>query len=93
MNCNQATSPLLVSPPLTERIAGDVLDALRSAALAFAALWQRRSPSQPRERAYDSIAHLNEYALKDIGAPDWLVARAAERREAQHLTWIELEAR
>jgi hypothetical protein len=92
MNCNQATSPVLV-PPLTERVAADVLDALHSAAVAVARLWQRPNASQLGERAFDSIAHLNEYALKDIGAPDWLVARAAERREAQHLRWIELEAR
>ena len=92
MNCNQATSPLVVSAPLTERVAADVLDALHSAALAVAGLWKKNAA--PRgEHAFDSIAHLNEYTLKDIGAPDWLVARAAERRDAQHLRWIELEVR
>ena len=93
MNCNEATSTLLVSRPITERVVADVLDGLRAAATAFAALWERRNASQRDERVYGSIAELNEYALKDIGAPDWLVARAAERRETQHLRWIELDVR
>ena len=93
MNCNQATHPVLLSQPLTERVAGDVLDALRSAALAVAALWTRPHASQRGDRAFDSIADLNESTLKDIGAPDWLVARAAERREMQRLRWIELAGR
>ena len=38
--------------------------------------------------AADSIAHLDVHALKDIGAPGWLIARASERRDTEHLRWL-----
>ena len=44
-------------------------------------------------RELDGLAHLNVHVLKDIGAPHWLVAQAAERREAQQLRWVELDVR
>ena len=94
MNCNEATSPLLVSRPLTERIVGEVFDALRSAT-ARASPVSGTSVASPRvdERAFESIANLDEHTLKDIGAPHWLVARAADERDARHLRWIEFEVR
>ena len=93
MNCEQATPQIPLSRPLTETIVDESLEALRAAALALTSLWARRAASSAEERTYDSIAELNEQTLKDIGAPDWLVARATERREAQHLRWIEFEIR
>lgn len=93
MNCNEATSSALVSRPLTERIVAEIFDALRSSELAFAGLWKRRSVPPTDARSFDALAHLNEHTLKDIGAPHWLVARAAEEREARHLRWIEFDVR
>jgi len=93
MNCNEATSPLSVSPPLTERIVGEVFDALRFAQLALAGFWKDRGVAAADDRAFESIANLDEHTLKDIGAPHWLVARAADERDARHLRWIEFEAR
>jgi len=93
MNCNEATSPLLVSRPLTERIVGEVFDALRSAALAVASFSKQRSAVPLDNRAFESIADLDEHTLKDIGAPHWLVAHAADERDARHLRWIEFEVR
>ena len=93
MNCNEATSPLSVSPPLTQRIVGEVFDGLRAAQLAVAGVWKRRGGAPVDDRAFVSIANLDEHTLKDIGAPDWLIARAAERREAQQLRWIEHDVR
>ncbi len=93
MNCNEATSPLLVSRPLTERIVGEIFDALRFAQLAFAGFWKHRSVAAADDRAFESIANLDEHTLKDIGAPHWLVARAADERDARHLRWIEFEVR
>jgi len=40
-----------------------------------------------------AIAHLDVHALKDIGAPHWLVASAAERRDREHLSWLGLAHR
>jgi hypothetical protein len=93
MNANEATSPLPISQPLTERIVTEVFAALRSAELAIANLWKHDENPSVDPRAFDAIEHLNERTLKDIGAPSWLVARAAERREAQQLRWIELDVR
>jgi len=93
MNCNEATSPLSVSRPLTERIVGEIFDALRFAQLAVAGFWKHRGVAVADDRAFESIANLDEHTLKDIGAPHWLVARAADERDARHLRWIEFEAR
>ena len=93
MNCNEATSPLSVSPPLTQRIVGEVFDGLRAAQLAVAGVWKRHVGAPVDDRAFESIANLDEHTLKDIGAPNWLVARAAEERDARHLRWIGFEVR
>jgi len=90
MNANEVASRLPASQPLTEQIVAEVLAGLRSAALAVAGFWKHDERPSVDPRAFDSIEHLNERTLKDIGAPHWLVARAAERREAQRLRWIEL---
>jgi hypothetical protein len=94
MNCNEAASPVSVSPPLTERIVGEVFDALRSAQLAVAGFLKYRDVAPvDDDRAFESIANLDEHTLKDIGAPHWLVARAADERGARRLRWIEFEVR
>ena len=93
MTIDQAATRPSVSQPLLESVVGEVLTALRTAEQAFASLWGRARVSSNDERAYESIADLNEHALKDIGAPHWLIARAAERRAAQHARWIEYDVR
>ena len=93
MNANELASRMPIAQPLTERIVTEVFAALRSAELAVAGLWRRGDGPLVDPRAFDSIAHLNEHTLKDIGAPQWLVAQAAERRETQALRWIELDVR
>jgi len=93
MSANEVASPMPVSPPLTERIVTEVFAALRSVELAIAGFWMNDEDAPLGPHAFDSIEHLNEHTLKDIGAPHWLVARAAERREAQRLRWIELDVR
>ena len=63
---------------------------------AFDAAWGLgRDPGKfaDERRIADSIAHLNAHVLKDIGAPHWLVARAASRRDEQSLRWTEIEMR
>jgi uncharacterized protein YjiS (DUF1127 family) len=44
-------------------------------------------------RSVEGVAHLDLHLLKDIGAPHWLVTRAAERHGAEHLRWLGLEHR
>ncbi len=61
--------------------------------VAMTDLWRRRRVQRDERRAFDSIAHLDEHVLKDIGAPHWLVADAAERGDVQHRQWVESEFR
>ena len=44
-------------------------------------------------RELDGLAHLNVHVLKDIGAPNWLVANAAGERDREHLRWLGFENR
>ena len=44
-------------------------------------------------RELDGLAHLNVHVLKDIGAPNWLVANAAGERDREHLRWLGFEDR
>jgi len=92
MNCDQAASSLSLPRPLTERVVGEVFDALRAAQNAVAGLWKPRIAAVDKHR-FESIADLDEHTLKDIGAPHWLVAQAADERETRHLRWIEFEVR
>ena len=44
-------------------------------------------------RMLDRLAGLNVHVLKDIGAPHWMVARAAGEADREHLRWVGLEHR
>jgi len=93
MNANEAASPPPISQPLTVRIVTEVFAALRSVELAIAGFWTHDEAPSVDPHAFDSIEHLGERTLKDIGARDKPVRRAAERREAQQLRWIEFDVR
>ena len=93
MNANEVASPLPINPPLTERIVAEVLAALRSVELAIAGFWSHDEARAADAHAFEAIEHLGERTLRDIGAPDWLVARASERREARALRWSEFDVR
>ena len=47
-------------------------------------LWRDHKARRREARAVDAISDMNEYMLRDIGAPDSLIARAAARRTAHH---------
>ena len=36
------------------------------------------------------MTDLDQHTLKDIGAPNWLIAQAAERKDAHHLYLLDL---
>jgi len=67
--------------------------ALRAALDAARTLGRNHDKFADERRVADSIAHLNVHVLKDIGAPHWLIAQAASRRDEQSLTWTEIEMR
>ena len=43
--------------------------------------------------ALDGIADMDQRLLEDIGAPHWLIARAASRADPRYRLRFELEAR
>lgn len=65
------------------------LRAWRRTADAAQALWLAllRAPNELAQRAHrhaewSALSELSEHALKDIGAPDWVVLNAADRSNA-----------
>jgi len=58
-----------------------VADALR----ALGAAWQRHAQRRREQRELAAVAEMNELLLRDIGAPDWMVAEAAGRRESERV--------
>ena len=83
MTCQSPFSNAL-SSPLRGPAAG-VANVFR----AMAALYRDQLERRRQIRAFDGIAEMNEYLLKDIGALDWIISRTA-RIEAPHQTRFEI---
>ncbi|MEO8305641.1 MAG: hypothetical protein ABI724_16125 [Betaproteobacteria bacterium] len=90
MNARQSQTTWYVSTPTARPgvIAGHALITIRD---ALAGAWRRWKERNEERRAFDAIADLGEHMLKDIGAPNSLVANAVERREARRLEWINVD--
>jgi uncharacterized protein YjiS (DUF1127 family) len=56
----------------------------------MAALYRTYLEQRRQKRAFDGIAEMKDYLLKDIGAFDWLISRSAMRIEAPHQTRFEI---
>jgi len=73
-----------VSPPIAFLLRpattlGENLSAIRD---ALRALWHGHAQRRHRARALDSLGGLSDHVLRDIGAPDSIIARAVARRHA-----------
>jgi hypothetical protein len=93
MNCSDVGTLPALDRPLTDRLAAGVDAMLAALRGSWTAGRARIEPLPDRARAYASIAHLSEHMLKDIGAPEWLAAHAAQEREARRFRAIEREFR
>ena len=82
--CCAQTIPL--SRPLHERALDALYDKMRDFRLALKAQAEERS----RQRELQAVADMNELLLKDIGAPEWMIASARARREADQQVLVEL---
>jgi len=74
---------LPLSRSLPERLVHDITDAARPRLSALRAWWQHSVAQWRAERELEAAIEMRESTLNDIGAPDWLRARAAARREAR----------
>jgi hypothetical protein len=90
MNVEFCQSPVPMSHTLTGRFAAATGDAARAALNAFQATWRNHSPLAGQERRFELMADIDEHTLKDIGAPNWLIAQAVERKDAHHLHLLDL---
>jgi hypothetical protein len=66
----------------TERALATFGEWLRATAAGFLARWRDRLARRREAPAFDAIAGMNDYMLKDIGAPSWMISRAALRNES-----------
>jgi hypothetical protein len=58
-----------------------LLQVVGDALVAMATAWDVRLQRRRLEIETRALADMNELLLRDIGAPDWMIAEAAARRE------------
>src|ERR1043165_2594050 len=66
-------STIPLTRPLHDRLfeqLARVFDAMRSA-------WHRRNERRRLERELEGVADMNELLLRDMGAPEWIIAQAS----------------
>ena len=90
MNAHPSQPSVLLSPSLTERVVSEVGKALRAPG-AVLALWRNHRARSRDVRAVDAMTDMNEHMLRDIGAPDRLIAHAVVRRDADHRRLISVQ--
>jgi hypothetical protein len=90
MNAHSSQPSILLSAPLTERVASEVGKALRAAG-ALLVHWRVHRARSRDVRAVDAMTDMNEHMLRDIGAPDRLISHAAARRDADHRQVISVQ--
>jgi uncharacterized protein YjiS (DUF1127 family) len=82
----QPSSSTVLSAPLRGHAAARRVNVFRM----IAALYRTHLERRRQKRAFDGIAEMNDYLLKDIGALDWLISRGAARVEAPYQTRFEI---
>ena len=90
MNAQLCQASYVESPWFGGRFAVATTEATRAAVAAFQSAWREQRQVTDRARAIEMMADVNEGTLKDIGAPDWLIARSNERRHSHHIHLLEL---
>ncbi|HEX6707688.1 MAG TPA: hypothetical protein VF169_23225 [Albitalea sp.] len=80
-------SLILLSRPLYLQLAEAFTALLRRVASAA----RERAERRRAERQIETLAEMDATLLRDIGAPAWMVNRAAERRDAQEMRLFELQ--
>jgi len=84
MNCNAAESAL----PFPASAA--VGAATESPLAKLRALWQGHVERTNRARASAAFSGIDTHTLRDIGAPDWVLAEASLRNDSRSVRLIDL---
>jgi predicted outer membrane lipoprotein len=92
MNCNAthaAALPAAASRSVTVRPA-EFSTAWIEAFAKIRTLWQEHVERTKKARAQAAFASIDEHTLRDIGAPNWIIAEAAHREDSRGLRLIDL---
>jgi len=76
-------NPTCTTIPLARPLHQRVLDTLAAGWAVWQAARRRRRARRQAERELQAVRDMNELLLRDIGAPDWMVADANARRVDQ----------
>ena len=90
MNSELCESSVVTSNSLGERFITAFSEASRAGLHAFQAAWRDHSAQHARATSLDRMADIDAHTLKDIGAPNWLIAQAVERKDARHRHMLDL---
>ena len=85
MNAQTCQASHVESPWFGGRLAAATTEATVAAIATFQSVWRAQSKSEDRARAIEMMAGIDAHTLKDIGAPDWLIAQSQERHDAHRL--------
>jgi hypothetical protein len=66
------------------------LERLAEILYAAAEAWEARVARRRYEIESRAMADMNELLLRDIGAPDWMIAEASARREVDRQQLVEM---
>ena len=72
------------------RVVAATTGAARAAYETFQSVWREGARENDRARSYELMVDVNDRTLKDIGAPEWMIARANERRHSHYIHLLEL---
>ena len=83
-------SSIAIPHSLPERFVAATGEATRAAVSAFQATWRQHASDADQLGAFELMADMNAHTLRDIGAPNWLIAQAVERKDAYKLHLLQL---
>ncbi len=90
MSTQVCESPARFPNVAESRVAPRAGNALQHAIGSLVRYWEGRHARAHASRAVDAMSDINVHTLKDIGAPNWMVAEASSRDDGRALRLIDL---
>ena len=90
MNAQLCQASYLESPWFGGRVMAATTQAAQAALATFQTVWNEQSKETDRAHAVERMINVNSRTLKDIGAPEWMIARANERHHSHTIHLLEL---
>jgi hypothetical protein len=87
MNCNAVPA---TAPAIGSLDGSTPAGAVKSALAKFNAIWNDQVQRSNKARAQAAFADIDAHTLRDIGAPNWIIAEAVQRGDSRGLRLIDL---